>query len=107
MVSSNVEPVNARPDLPVQRPAAVTETARARPSKSEPAKPEKSFRNDARIELQALVWAPEASERFVVINDHLVKEGGAVDGITVVKINREDILLSEGADRWHQKFTIR
>lgn len=65
------------------------------------------IRNDPRIDLQALVWAPEASDRFVVINNRLIKEGGSVDNIVVVQINRDDVLLSEGADRWHQAFQIR
>lgn len=49
----------------------------------------------------------EASDRFVVINNRLIKEGGSVDNIVVVQINRDDVLLSEGADRWHQAFQIR
>jgi hypothetical protein len=67
----------------------------------------KQFRNDPRIELQALVWAPDAASRFVVINNRLVKEGGSFDNIVVVKINRDDVLLSEGADRWYEKFKVR
>ena len=67
----------------------------------------KTYRSDPRIELQALVWAPEASARFVVINNRLLKEGGSTDGITIVRINRDDVLLAEGADRWHEKFKIR
>jgi len=67
----------------------------------------KTYRSDPRIELQALVWAPQASARFVVINNRLLKEGGATDGITVVQINRDDVLLAEGSDRWHEKFKIR
>lgn len=66
-----------------------------------------AIRNDPRIDLQALVWAPEAADRFVVVNNRLIKEGGSVDNIVVVQINRDDVLLSEGADRWHQVFQIR
>ncbi len=53
------------------------------------------------------MWAPDAAERFVVINNRLIKEGGSIDTITVVRIDRDDILLSEGGDRWHEKFKIR
>lgn len=67
----------------------------------------KTFRHDPRIQLQALVWSPEAGERFVVINDRLIKEGGALDDIVVVRINRDDVLLSEGGDRWHERFQLR
>lgn len=67
----------------------------------------KVFRTDKRIDLQALVWAPEAADRFVVINNILLKEGGSIDAITVLRINPDDVLLSEGADQWHQEFKIR
>lgn len=69
--------------------------------------PEKNYRSDPRIELQALVWAPDAAERFVVINNRLIKEGGSIDAITVVRIDRDDVLLAEGGDRWYEKFKIR
>ena len=67
----------------------------------------KNFRSDPRIELQALVWAPAAADRFVVINNRLIKEGGSIDDIEVIEINRDDVLLGEGTQRWHQAFKIR
>jgi len=104
------------PTPPVDSIAAATEEIQRQPQKSTdtiptvppPAKESrKTYRSDPRIELQALVWAPEAPARFVVINNRLLKEGGSTDGITVLQINRDDVLLSEGADRWHEKFKIR
>lgn len=68
---------------------------------------EKTFRDDPRIELQALVWASDAAQRFVVVNNRLLHEGGSVDGIVVLKIDRDDVLFSEGGTRWYQRFTIR
>lgn len=68
---------------------------------------QKDYRTDHRIDLQALVWAPETANRFVVINNVLLKEGGAIENITVLRINPDDVLLSEGSDRWHQEFKIR
>jgi hypothetical protein len=70
-------------------------------------KSDKTFRSDPRIELQALVWSPDAAERFVIINDRLLREGGSTDGITIVRINPDDVLVSEGSERWHEPFKIR
>jgi hypothetical protein len=67
----------------------------------------KFFRSDPRIDLQALVWAPESAARFVVINNRLIKEGGSVENIVVVRINPDDVLLAEGSDRWHEAFKVR
>jgi hypothetical protein len=68
---------------------------------------DKSYRSDPRIELQALVWSPDAAERFVIVNDRLIKEGGSIEGIHVVRINPDDVLVSEGSKRWHEPFKIR
>lgn len=70
-------------------------------------KSDKTFRSDPRIELQALVWSPDAAERFVIINDRLLREGASTDGITIVRINPDDVLVSEGSERWHEPFKIR
>ncbi len=99
------EPVSDPQAAPLRR-AVETATADSRPMKTPPPSTQ-TFRSDPRIDLQALVWAPEAAERFVVINNRLVKEGGLVDTIAVVRINPDDVLLAEGSDRWHEKFKIR
>lgn len=101
---------NAQPaagPLPQKPPSS--ETAGATRSDSPIKSPEtaKNFKNDPRIDLQALVWAANIEDRFVVINNRLIKEGGSVDDIVVVKINPDDVLLAEGAERWHEKFKIQ
>jgi hypothetical protein len=63
-------------------------------------------RNDPRIKLQALVWSSEAVDRFVIINNRLIKEGGSVNNIVVVQINRDNVLVSEGPDRWLEPFNV-
>jgi type IV secretory pathway VirB10-like protein len=77
------------------------------PSKAAPQDAGKFFKSDPRIDLQALVWAPESAARFVVINNRLIKEGGSIDNIVVVRINPDDVLLAEGSDRWYEAFKIR
>ena len=98
-------PQSISKDAPIQ-PAVETPTAHRVPEAPPPERP-KVFRNDKRIDLQALVWAPDAADRFVVINNRLVKEGGTIDEIMVVRINPDDVLLSEGSERWYQEFNIR
>lgn len=96
------EPVTAPP---VHSPAKTPETKP--PSTNAPSDSGKIFRNDPRIDLQALVWAQDADARFVVINNRLVKEGDSVDTIVVVRINQDDVLLAEGSDKWHEEFKVR
>ena len=92
---------------PNRRPAASVKSTGQPTSESDPPDIGKVYRSDPRIDLQALVWAPEAAARFVVINNHLIKEGGTIDNIVVVRINPDDVLLAEGSDRWHEAFKIR
>ncbi len=96
-------PVAAPTEVPTPRPAETAVTSQPAAARET----DKRFRSDPRIDLQALVWAPEPAARFVVINNRLIKEGGSVDNIVVVRINPDDVLLAEGSDRWHEEFKIR
>ncbi|MDX2452781.1 general secretion pathway protein GspB [Desulfosarcina sp.] len=98
------DPVIAPVQDPAPRPA---ETAVASQPAAAPLNAGKFFKSDPRIDLQALVWAPDSTARFVVINNRLIKEGGSVDNIVVVRINPDDVLLAEGSDQWHEAFKIR
>lgn len=106
-VTPEAEPttITPPPEASTQREAEMVEGARL--SEDSPENNSKEYRSDERIDLQALVWAPQAADRFVVINNILLKEGGSIDKITVVRINEDDVLLSEGSDRWYQEFKIR
>jgi hypothetical protein len=121
-IASRVQPTPSQPTKPQQQTIAPTPEPVAAPAENAALRPvevavtsqpaaaretEKRFRSDPRIDLQALVWAPESAARFVVINNRLIKEGGSLDNIVVVKINPDDVLLAEGSDRWHEAFKIR
>jgi hypothetical protein len=99
-----VDPVTAPTQDPSPRPA---ETAMAGQPVAASPDSGKFFKSDPRIDLQALVWAPDSTARFVVINNRLIKEGGSVDNIVVERINPDDVLLAEGSDRWYEAFKIR
>jgi len=112
-------PLEKRPQPPAPAPKSTPAPADPSPvaprdvvQPSQPPAPpleesDKSYRSDPRIELQALVWSPDAAERFVIVNDRLIKEGGSIEGIHVVRINPDDVLVSEGSERWHEPFKIR
>lgn len=107
------QPVSAPAAQPTRQPPPQADSAVADPrpavtqTPSPPPATEQPFRDDPRIDLQALVWAPEAAQRFVVVNNRLIREGGSVDNIVVVRIDRDEVLFSEGGDQWYQKFNIR
>ncbi|MBW2538633.1 MAG: hypothetical protein JRE27_03405 [Deltaproteobacteria bacterium] len=59
------------------------------------------------INLQAISWAPGAERRIAVINNSIVKEGDRVSGFLVFKINRDDVILSQGGELWKLNFSHR
>jgi type IV secretory pathway VirB10-like protein len=106
--SQKTLPTNDAAKAADQRRASRETVVDPLPSPPQPkAKTSKIYRSDPRIELQALVWSPEPAARFVIINNRLIKEGGSLEGITVRQIDQDDVLLSEGANQWHERFNIR
>jgi hypothetical protein len=63
--------------------------------------------NDARINIQAIAWAEDPSRRFAVINNSIIREGGSIDGITVVSIEDDMVFFSENGNEWRQPFVVR
>jgi hypothetical protein len=106
MVRPAIQPPSEADALPATSAAPAPEPTVKQPE-TPVGTPDRNVRSDPRIDLQALVWAPEASDRFVVINNRLVKEGGSVDTFVVVEIDRDEVLIAEGAERWYERFSIR
>jgi len=63
--------------------------------------------DDAKLKLQALAWFSDASKRMAVINSHIVREGGSVDGYQVTQIRRQDVVVSDGNKSWRVEFGLK
>jgi hypothetical protein len=50
---------------------------------------------DGRLEVQAIAWSEQPSERMAVINNHIVREGGSVEGFFIVRIGKDTVILRE------------
>ena len=62
--------------------------------------------DDSKLKLQALAWFNDASKRMAVINSHIVREGGSVEGYQVTQIRRQDVVLSDGKKSWSLEFGL-
>ena len=62
--------------------------------------------SDAKLKLQAIAWAHEASQRLAVINDRIVREGDSVDGYSIVQIRSEDVIVNDGTGSWRLEFSL-
>jgi hypothetical protein len=114
-----------RPPLPKKSMKAATKTvpptggesARTSPPKADAVKsssaspPEKSTQysrlQSAELILQAIAWAPEPSRRIAVVNGSIVKEGDSVDGFTLMRIRKDDIVLNDGRKTWQLEFGLQ
>ena len=63
--------------------------------------------DDTKLKLQALAWFSDASKRMAVINSHIVREGGSVDGYQVTQIRRQDVVLNDGKKSWRLVFGLK
>lgn len=100
----------ARRKAPLATPAVRPQAAPpARPGKSPSMPPAEKTKApdaltplpaDAGLTLQALVWAPEPARRFTVINNRIVREGGSIDGMTVVRIGETQVVLQKDGALW-------
>lgn len=50
---------------------------------------------DGRLKVQAIVWAPDAQERMAVVNSQVIREGGIIEGFTVVGIGEDAVYVRE------------
>ena len=50
---------------------------------------------DNRLKIQAIAWSPVPDERMAVINSRIVREGGSVEGFSVVAIRSDDVIVRE------------
>ena len=64
-------------------------------------------RHDPRVELQAIAWSPEPAESFAVINNQILHEGQSFDGITIVRIGRDDVSFREMGREWREDFRLK
>jgi hypothetical protein len=63
--------------------------------------------DDSKLKLQAIAWSDDAARRMAVINNHIVREGEAVDGFSITKIREDDVIVNDGTTSWRVKFSLK
>jgi hypothetical protein len=61
----------------------------------------------AGLKLQAISWSADPTRRLAVINGRLCREGENIEGFNLIRINPEDILISDGRSQTRLVFKIR
>jgi len=59
------------------------------------------------LKLQAISWAPAPGDRLAVINGNIVREGASLEGYVIVKIDKEEVAVRKGSERWKLVFDLK
>ena len=69
--------------------------------------PQYSRLQNPNLDLQAIAWSPEAAKRIAVVNGSIVREGETVEGFTLMRIRKDDIVLNDGRKTWQLEFGLK
>jgi cytoskeletal protein RodZ len=88
------------------RPATPTESVPPADPKSEA---DSAYANagrlmDNRLKIQAIAWSQVPDERMAVINSRIVREGGSVEGFSIVAIRSDDVIVREKGQLYRVPF---
>jgi hypothetical protein len=59
------------------------------------------------LTLQAISWSRQASERIAVINGQIIREGNAIEGFTIVRIEPDRVFVSKGGGTLALAFDLK
>jgi hypothetical protein len=62
---------------------------------------------DSKLKVMAIGWHGDATRRIAVINGHIVKEGESVDGYTITRIRKDDVIVNDGSRSWRVEFALK
>ncbi len=113
--SARIRPPETPPGAPPAAEARRAPAPRASsvPTRQAPAPPPRSAEDslsrldDSKLKVMAIAWAEDAGRRLAVVNGHIVREGESVDGYTVTRIRRDDLVVSDGSRSWRVELNLR
>ncbi len=63
--------------------------------------------DESKLKVMAIAWSQDPNRRIAVVNGRIIKEGESVDGYSVTRIRKDDILVSDGSKSWRVVFTLK
>jgi hypothetical protein len=55
----------------------------------------------------AIAWFEDPTRRLAVVNGHIVKEGESVEGYSVTRIRKDDIIVSDGSRSYRVELNLK
>jgi hypothetical protein len=101
-------PSAERPSASAQRAAPAREAPPPnRPPATRTPEDALSRLDDSKLKVMAIAWHGVATRRIAVINGHIVKEGETVDGYTITRIRKDDVIVNDGSRSWRVEFALK
>jgi len=101
-------PSAERPSASAQRAAPARETPPPnRPPATRTPEDNLGRLDDSKLKVMAIAWHGVATRRIAVINGHVVKEGETVDGYTITRIRKDDVIVNDGSRSWRVEFALK
>ena len=88
-------------------PVAIRPPKGTSPTGPGPAKSTLPTLADSNYTLQAIAWSENPGERLTVINGQVLREGDGIQGITVIQIGTNEVIVEKESKRWKMAFQAR
>lgn len=76
------------------------------PAEQPPSPMPEAHPEEARFKLEAIVWAESPQSRFAVINGHIVRIGGSLEGVSVTAIEKDHVAARSKGREWKMRFVV-
>jgi hypothetical protein len=101
-------PVTEPPSIAAQKAAPARKTAApGQPPAARTPEDNLSLLNNFKLKVMAIAWNPDTTRRIAVINGHIIKEGESVDGYTITRIRKDDVIVNDGSRSWRVEFGLK
>jgi hypothetical protein len=59
------------------------------------------------LKLQAISWSQNPANRIAVINGNILREGAALEGYSISRIAKDEVVVRKGAEEWKLVFNLK
>ena len=59
------------------------------------------------LKLQAISWSQNPADRIAVINGNILREGAALEGYSISRIAKDEVVVRKGAEEWKLVFRLK
>lgn len=66
-----------------------------------------SLLDESKLKVMAIAWFEDPTRRLAVVNGHIVKEGESVEGYSVTRIRKDDIIVSDGSRSYRVELNLK